>query len=92
MLSRSSLRPLRLQCPPLLLWQSLFYRHPSHLVPQRAGLATVAPPVTQDAVGARGPTAMVFMNMGGPSTTNDVQDFLSKLFVCYRAFGKCYIH
>lgn len=34
---------------------------------------------------------MVFMNMGGPSTTDEVGDFLSRLFVCvpgqrYRPF------
>lgn len=45
-------------------------------------MATVAPPVTQDSTGAKGPTAMVFMNMGGPSTTDEVGDFLSRLFVC----------
>ncbi|KAF2743028.1 ferrochelatase mitochondrial precursor [Sporormia fimetaria CBS 119925] len=44
------------------------------------GLATVAPPVTQDSTGSKGPTAMVFMNMGGPSTTGEVNDFLSRLF------------
>lgn len=43
-------------------------------------MATVAPPVTQSSAGARGPTAMVFMNMGGPSTTDEVGDFLSRLF------------
>jgi protoporphyrin/coproporphyrin ferrochelatase len=43
-------------------------------------MATVAPPVTQDATGSGGPTAMVFMNMGGPSTTDEVGDFLSRLF------------
>ncbi|KAG6031826.1 hypothetical protein E4U41_007431 [Claviceps citrina] len=47
---------------------------------QRRHLATPVPPVTQDATGSRGPTAMVFLNMGGPSTTNDVGDFLSRLF------------
>ncbi|KAJ5919717.1 Ferrochelatase [Penicillium verhagenii] len=47
---------------------------------QRCGLATAVPPVTQDATGAKGPTAMVFMNMGGPSTTDQVEDFLSRLF------------
>jgi ferrochelatase len=25
---------------------------------------------------------MVFLNMGGPSKTEDVEDFLSRLFVC----------
>ncbi|KAJ5089185.1 Ferrochelatase [Penicillium argentinense] len=47
---------------------------------QRSNLATVVPPVTQDATGSKGPTAMVFMNMGGPSTTGEVEDFLSRLF------------
>jgi protoheme ferro-lyase len=44
-------------------------------------MATVAPPVTQSSMGSKGPTAMVFMNMGGPSTTDQVGDFLSRLFV-----------
>jgi hypothetical protein len=48
----------------------------------KRGNATVAPPVTQDATGSKGPTAMVFMNMGGPSTTDEVGNFLSRLFVC----------
>lgn len=39
------------------------------------------PPVTQNSAGSKGPTAMVFMNMGGPSTTDEVGDFLSRLFV-----------
>ncbi|CAN8102839.1 unnamed protein product [Discula destructiva] len=44
-------------------------------------LATVhTPPVTQNSAGSKGPTAMVFMNMGGPSTTDQVGDFLSRLF------------
>lgn len=43
-------------------------------------MATTAPPVTQNSQGAKGPTAMVFMNMGGPSTTDEVGDFLSRLF------------
>ncbi|KAK9774730.1 putative Ferrochelatase [Seiridium cardinale] len=42
--------------------------------------ATPVPPVTQNAVGSKGPTAMVFMNMGGPSTTDEVGNFLSRLF------------
>lgn len=49
---------------------------------QKSGLATAVPPVTQDATGSKGPTAMVFMNMGGPSTTDEVEPFLSRLFVC----------
>ena len=48
---------------------------------QTRHLATAVPPVTQDATGAKGPTAMVFLNMGGPSTTDEVGDFLSRLFV-----------
>ena len=48
---------------------------------RRRSMATVAPPVTQDATSSKGPTAMVFMNMGGPSKTEDVGDFLSRLFV-----------
>lgn len=47
---------------------------------QERRLATVAPPVTQDATGSKGPTAMVFMNMGGPATTDEVGGFLSRLF------------
>ena len=49
-------------------------------VQQKSHMASVAPPVTQNSVGAKGPTAMVFMNMGGPSTTDEVGDFLSRLF------------
>ena len=45
-------------------------------------MATVVAPVTQDATSSKGPTAMVFMNMGGPSTTDEVGTFLSRLFVC----------
>jgi ferrochelatase len=48
---------------------------------QQQSMATVVPPVTQDNTGSKGPTAMVFMNMGGPSTTGEVGDFLSRLFV-----------
>jgi len=47
-----------------------------------AAAQTRAPPVTQDATSSKGPTAIVFMNMGGPSTTDEVGDFLSRLFVC----------
>ncbi|MCJ1228033.1 ferrochelatase hem15 [Toensbergia leucococca] len=43
-------------------------------------MATVVPPVTQNSTSSRGPTAMVFMNMGGPSTTDEVGSFLSRLF------------
>lgn len=45
------------------------------------GMASVVHPVTQDSMSKHGPTAMVFMNMGGPSTTDDVGSFLSRLFV-----------
>lgn len=45
----------------------------------RRGNATVAP-VTQS-TGPKKGTAMVFMNMGGPSTTDEVGGFLSALFV-----------
>lgn len=31
---------------------------------------------------------MVFMNMGGPSTTDEVGDFLSRLFVRAPALGR----
>ncbi|SPN99684.1 probable mitochondrial ferrochelatase [Cephalotrichum gorgonifer] len=51
-------------------------RTPSHT----RSLATHVPPVTQDSTGSKGPTAMVFLNMGGPSTTDEVGDFLSRLF------------
>lgn len=51
-------------------------------VDQLRSFATPVPPVTQDATSSKGPTAMVFMNMGGPSTTDEVGDFLSRLFVC----------
>lgn len=48
---------------------------------QRFNFATTVPPVTQDATSSKGPTAMVFLNMGGPSKTDEVEDFLSRLFV-----------
>lgn len=43
-------------------------------------MATVVPPVTQSSTSRNGPTAMVFMNMGGPQTVNEVGPFLSRLF------------
>ncbi len=44
-------------------------------------MATVVPPVTQSSTSRNGPTAMVFMNMGGPPQTTDaVGPFLSRLF------------
>ncbi|KAI1007073.1 Ferrochelatase [Podosphaera aphanis] len=42
--------------------------------------ATHVPPVTQNDTSSKGPTAIVFMNMGGPSTTDEVGGFLSRLF------------
>ena len=48
---------------------------------QTRSFATPVPPVTQNAAGSKGPTAMVFLNMGGPSTVDEVRDFLSRLFV-----------
>lgn len=53
-------------------------------------LATPVPPVTQGATGSKGPTAMVFMNMGGPSTTDEVGDFLSRLFVRFPGIATFY--
>ncbi|KAI0191607.1 hypothetical protein F4808DRAFT_443774 [Astrocystis sublimbata] len=47
---------------------------------QTRSFATPVPPVTQNAVGSKGPTAMVFLNMGGPSTVDEVGDFLTRLF------------
>ncbi|KAI1764566.1 ferrochelatase-domain-containing protein [Hypoxylon sp. FL1150] len=47
---------------------------------QTRSFATPVPPVTQNAAGSKGPTAMVFLNMGGPSTVDEVGDFLSRLF------------
>ncbi|KAI0914673.1 hypothetical protein F4824DRAFT_494789 [Ustulina deusta] len=47
---------------------------------QTRTFATPVPPVTQNAAGSKGPTAMVFLNMGGPSTVNEVEDFLRRLF------------
>ncbi|KAJ9138906.1 Ferrochelatase [Pleurostoma richardsiae] len=54
---------------------------PEGIERQSRTLATAhAPPVTQNDHGSKGPTAMVFLNMGGPSTTDEVGDFLSRLF------------
>lgn len=44
---------------------------------QRHGLATAAP----TSHGSKKPTAVVFLNMGGPSKTDEVGDFLYRLFV-----------
>ncbi len=51
-----------------------------HIPAQRRSMATVIPPVTQSSTSRNGPTAMVFMNMGGPQTVNEVGPFLSRLF------------
>lgn len=73
---------MSLQTPAANLTRQLAKR-PLALSPyglQKSCMATVAPPVTQNSTGRKGPTAMVFMNMGGPSTTDEVGDFLSRLF------------
>lgn len=49
----------------------------AHSRQQLRWLATPTYPVIQTNVG----TAMVFLNMGGPSTVDEVGDFLSRLFV-----------
>lgn len=54
-----------------------------HVFTGRRNLASAVPPVMQDGTGSLGPTAIVFMNMGGPSTVDEVGDFLSRLFVCH---------
>lgn len=69
-------RTLPAQCHPL---QGQHHEPRVHL-PQHRALATPVPPVTQDSTSSKGPTAMVFMNMGGPSTTDEVNGFLSRLF------------
>jgi ferrochelatase len=51
------------------------------VAPRARTFATPVPPVTQNAVGSKGPTAMVFLNMGGPSTVDEVENFLQRLFV-----------
>ncbi|KAI4178580.1 MAG: hypothetical protein LQ346_007396, partial [Caloplaca aetnensis] len=54
---------------------------PWHYPPSARSLATVAPPpVTQSSTSRHGPTALVFMNMGGPATLPEVGPFLSRLF------------
>ncbi|KAF2434494.1 ferrochelatase-domain-containing protein [Tothia fuscella] len=46
----------------------------------RSNLASIStPPVVNNGTNGKG-TAIVFMNMGGPSTTADVGNFLSRLF------------
>ncbi|KAK8161582.1 ferrochelatase [Phyllosticta citrichinensis] len=62
--------------PTTSLWQRTATKDSAA---SQRNLATV-PPVTQDATSSKGPTAMVFMNMGGPSTLDEVGDFLKRLF------------
>ncbi|KAF7555121.1 hypothetical protein G7046_g6633 [Stylonectria norvegica] len=50
------------------------------LASQKRFLATPAHPVAQVTKGSKGPTAIVFMNMGGPATLDEVGGFLSRLF------------
>ncbi|KAK5636541.1 hypothetical protein RRF57_012253 [Xylaria bambusicola] len=57
------------------------FRPAQDIISQTRAFATPVPPVTQNAAGSKGPTAMVFLNMGGPSTVDEVQDFLKRLFV-----------
>ncbi|EHY57066.1 ferrochelatase hem15 [Exophiala dermatitidis] len=52
---------------------------------QKSCMATAAPSASEKTpdygrIEKKGPTAMVFLNMGGPSTTDEVGDFLSRLF------------
>ena len=69
-----------LHLPKSCLTKSTQWQHfPTTL--QARNMAAVIPPVMQDSTGSKGPTAIVFMNMGGPSTTDEVGDFLSRLFV-----------
>lgn len=68
--------------PPLLPYSSSGARRWHGRAPTRS-MATIVPPVTQDATSSKGPTAMVFMNMGGPATTDAVGNFLSRLFVSF---------
>ncbi|KAK6390285.1 hypothetical protein LTR65_005660 [Meristemomyces frigidus] len=76
-------RPLQALTKRTTASQSLYHK-PRTWQAQRC-LATVSngnfvPPVTQDHTSSKGPTAMVFMNMGGPATTDEVGGFLSRLF------------
>ncbi|KAJ1331630.1 protoporphyrin/coproporphyrin ferrochelatase [Microdochium nivale] len=65
-----------LASPPVSITPALS----SKILQSRAFATPIVPPVTQNAVGSKGPTAMVFLNMGGPSTVDEVGDFLSALF------------
>ncbi|KAI9659435.1 MAG: ferrochelatase hem15 [Bathelium mastoideum] len=76
-LSKLARQSLRL--PPTILTKSASWHHCTSAV-QKRSMAAVIPPVMQNSTGSQGPTAIVFMNMGGPSTTDEVGDFLSRLF------------
>jgi hypothetical protein len=85
-----ALRPSLTQLSRKVCQTHLQHSTASAVVPwqrhQQRQLATpsihTSPSATQVATGSKGPTAIVFMNMGGPSTTDEVGDFLSRLFVC----------
>ncbi|KAL9600675.1 MAG: hypothetical protein Q9219_003005 [cf. Caloplaca sp. 3 TL-2023] len=66
--------------PTIHLYQSSPLLRPWHLPLTARSMATVIPPVMQNSTSRDGPTAMVFMNMGGPSTLPEVGPFLSRLF------------
>ncbi|KAK4979865.1 ferrochelatase hem15 [Elasticomyces elasticus] len=66
--------PAHLQHRPRT-WQP----HRTFATPVTPG-TVVAPPVTQNNTSSKGPTAMVFMNMGGPASVDEVSGFLSRLF------------
>jgi ferrochelatase len=50
---------------------------PGHLQQLQRQLSTK----TETKVAKNGPTAVVFMNMGGPGNQGEVRDFLHRLFV-----------
>jgi hypothetical protein len=50
-------------------------------------LVTLASPVTRNGAASRGPTAIVFLNMSGPSMVDEVSDFLRRLFVRQQISG-----
>ncbi|KAK4933891.1 ferrochelatase hem15 [Elasticomyces elasticus] len=65
---------------PLTLPSQASLTHRACLTTTASVQATPVHPVTQDSTSKNGPTAMVFMNMGGPATTDEVGNFLSRLF------------
>ncbi|KAF2112650.1 hypothetical protein BDV96DRAFT_580132 [Lophiotrema nucula] len=73
--------PLNQACRRATASSSATFALSSPLASQwRRSNATVAPSKTDLAHGSKGPTAVMFMNMGGPSTTDEVGGFLSRLF------------